>query len=132
MAKVSGSSARSTARGNSVGGPSRVGSRIVTRGGYSAVMTEPGAGSVRHPHGGAEWDIPVALLEVQRRFDEADALCAQLAQGDDLDAYRAAQARRLEEVLALHRHPWLVEHAAAGRRHKADSALKHLARSANS
>jgi hypothetical protein len=42
-------------------------------------MIEPGAGSVRHPHGGAEWDIPVALLEIQRRFDEADAALKHLA-----------------------------------------------------
>lgn len=95
-------------------------------------MTETGAASVRHQHGGAEWDIPVALLEIQRRFDEANAQCSHLAQGEDQDAYHAAQARRLQEVLALHRHPWLIEQTVHGRRHQADSALKHLARSAHS
>jgi hypothetical protein len=95
-------------------------------------VTEPGASTVRHHHGSAEWDIPVDLLEIQRRFDEADALCTRLAQGDDQDAYQAARLRRLQEALELHDHPWLIEQMAKGRRHQADMALKHLARSARS
>jgi hypothetical protein len=95
-------------------------------------MAEPGASSVRHQHGGAEWEIPVDLLEIQRRFDEADAECTRLAQGDDQDAYQAARARRLQEALELHDHPWLIEQMAQGRRYQADMALKHLARSVRS
>ncbi|MGH3492021.1 MAG: hypothetical protein ACRDQ1_02140 [Sciscionella sp.] len=90
-------------------------------------MTEP---TVRHPHGGVEWDIPVDLLGIQRRFDEADAECARLVDGEDRDAYQAARTRRLHEALALHDHPWLLEQMAQGRRYQADMALKHLARSA--
>jgi hypothetical protein len=92
-------------------------------------MTDPDARTVRHEYGGVAWEIPVDLLETQRRFDQANADCARLAEDDD--AYRAAQQRRLTEVLALHEHPWLREQQAHGRRHQADTALKHLARSAH-
>jgi hypothetical protein len=54
--------------------------RPVTTGGYSAAMTDSGARAVRHEHGGVDWDIPVDLLEIQRRFDAADAECARLAE----------------------------------------------------
>jgi hypothetical protein len=75
--------------------------------------------------------IPVDLLETQRRFDEANADCARLAETEDHDAYHAARQRRLAEVLALPEHPWLHEQTARGRRHQTDTALKHLVRSAN-
>jgi len=93
-------------------------------------MTEPAAPTVRHPHGGVDWEIPVDLLEIQRRFDQADADCARLAEGEDQDAYDAARQLRLQQVLALHDHPWLIEQMANGRRHQADTALKNLARAA--
>lgn len=94
-------------------------------------MTDSDAGTVSYELNGVEWEIPVDLLEIQRRFDEADADCARLAESDDHDAYRAAQQRRMTEVLALHEHPWLREHMARGRRYQADTALKHLVRSTN-
>jgi hypothetical protein len=94
-------------------------------------MTDPAARTVPHEHGSVHWEIPLDLLEIQRRFDEANADCARLAESDDHDAYRSAQHRRMTEVLALHEHPWLREHMDRGRRHQADAALKHLARSAN-
>lgn len=93
-------------------------------------MTDSGARSVSYELNGVEWDIPVDLLEIQRRFDEADADCARLAESDDQDAYRAAQQRRMIEVLALHEHPWLREHMDRGQRYQADTALKHLVRRA--
>jgi hypothetical protein len=92
-------------------------------------MSDSGPRTVRHEHGGVEWDIPIDLLEVQRRFDAANADCAQLA---DSEAYRAVQQRRMAEVVALHEHPWLRQQMAQGRRHQADTAVKHLARSAQS
>jgi hypothetical protein len=91
-------------------------------------MTDSGARTVRHELNGVEWEIPVDLLEIQRRFDEANADCARLADSDDHDAYRAAQQRRMTEVLALHSHPWLREHMDRGRRYQADTALKHRVR----
>ena len=94
-------------------------------------MSDPGARAVRHEHGGAVWDIPVDPLEIQRRFDAANADCARLAKSEDHEAYHAAKQRRMTEVLALHEHPWLHEQQAHGRRHQADTAVKHRARSAN-
>jgi hypothetical protein len=94
-------------------------------------MTEPAAPAVRHLHGGVEWEIPVDLLEIQRRFDLANAQCARLAEGGDQEAYDAARRQRLEQAMALHDHPWLLEQMAHGRRHQADMALKHLARAAD-
>ena len=87
--------------------------------------------TVRHQHAGEEWDIPVALLEAQRRWDLADAACTRLAAAGDPVAYEAARAQRLEEALALHRHPWLLAQQEAGRRFQADLAVKQLARAAN-
>ncbi len=95
-------------------------------------MSDPAADTVRHEHGGTTWDIPLDLLEIQRRFDAANADCARLAESGDSDAYHAAQGRRMVEVLALHEHPWLREHMAHRRRHQADTALKHLVRNARS
>jgi len=86
--------------------------------------------TVRHQHSGEEWDIPVSLLEAQRRWDEADAACTHLASAGDPAAYESARARRLTEALALHRHPWLLEQQQAGRRFQADQAVKQLARAA--
>jgi hypothetical protein len=91
----------------------------------SETLSEP---FVRHQHAGAEWDIPIALLETQRRWDEADAACTHLAAAGDPDAYNAARAVRLEESLALYRHPWLLEQQQLGKRYQADLAVKHLAR----
>lgn len=85
---------------------------------------------VPYSHGGVEWEIPVDLLEIQRRFDRANAQCARLAEGDDTAAFQAACEQRMEQVLALYGHPWLLEQAAARRRHQADQALKGLARAA--
>jgi hypothetical protein len=87
--------------------------------------------TVRHEHGGVEWEIPVDLLELQRRFDRAEAECARLVGGDQ-EPYLAARQERLDVVLALYQHPWLLEQAAARRRHQADLAVKHLARAAGS
>ncbi len=56
-----------------------------------------------------------------------DANCAPLAEGGDQVAYDAARQQRLESVLALYAHPWLIQQMAARRRHQADAALKHLA-----
>jgi hypothetical protein len=95
-------------------------------------MSEPGPRTVRHEHGGVEWDVPVDLLEIQRRFDAANADCTRLAESHERDAYHAAQQRRMAEVAALHEHPWLRQQMAQGRRHQADTALKHLARSTQS
>ena len=86
-------------------------------------MSDSQARTVRHEHGGVAWDIPVDLLETQRRFDAANADCARLAEGEDHDAYHAAQQRRMAEVLALHEHPWLREQQAHRRRHQADTAV---------
>lgn len=94
-------------------------------------MSDPAVRTVRHEHGGVAWDIPLDLLEIQQRFDAANADCARLAEGEDHEAYRAAQQRRMIEVLALHEHPWLCEQQAHGRRHQADTAVKHLARGVN-
>lgn len=80
-------------------------------------MSDPAARTVRHEHDGVAWEIPVDLLEVQRRFDTANAECAHLAETDERDAYQAAQRRRLTEALALHDHSWLREQQARGRRH---------------
>ena len=91
-------------------------------------MTQPAAPAVRHTHGGVEWEIPVDLLEIQRRFDLADAECARLAKDGNQVTYDAARQQRLQEVLALHRHPWLIEQTAQQRRHQADLAVKNLAR----
>lgn len=91
-------------------------------------MSDPTARTVRHEHDGITWDIPVDLLEIQRRLDAANADCARLAEGEDREAYRAAQQRRMTEVLTLHEHPWLREQQAHGQRHQADTAVKHLAR----
>lgn len=91
----------------------------------SETLSEP---SVRHQHAGVEWDIPVTLLEAQRRWDEADAACTRLAADGDPVAYDAARALRLEESLALYRHPWLLDQQRAGKRYQADLAVKHLAR----
>jgi len=63
-------------------------------------MTDSDARTVRHEHGGVEWDILVDLLEIQRRFDAATADCARLAETDGRNAYLAAQQWRLTEVLA--------------------------------
>lgn len=93
-------------------------------------MPDPAAGTVRHEHGGTTWDIPLDLLEIQRRFDAANADCVRLAESSDSDGYHAAQRRRMAEVLALHEHPWLREHMAQRRRYQADMALKHLVRNA--
>lgn len=95
-------------------------------------MSDPAARTVHHEHDRVEWDIPVDLLEIQRRFDAANAECARLAETDEHDAYHAARQRRLTEVVALHEHPWLREQQAHGRRHQADTAVKHLARAASS
>ena len=95
------------------------------------VMSEQPNPAARHSHAGADWEIPVDLLEVQRRFDHVNAECARLADGGDQDAYQAACRDRMGEVLALYRHPWLLGQAGAGRRHQADQALKNLARAAN-
>ncbi len=95
-------------------------------------MTDSGTRTVRHQHGGVEWDIPVDLLEIQRRFDAANADCARLAETDEHDAYHVAQQRRLTEALALHDHPWLREQQVHGCRHQADTAVKHLARRTSS
>lgn len=95
------------------------------------VMTGQPGPLVPYTHGGVEWEIPVDLLEIQRRFDRADAECARLAGGDDPAAYQAAREQRMEQVLALYRHPWLLDQSAARRRHQADQALKGLARSAD-
>ena len=92
-------------------------------------MSDPAARTVHHEHGGVAWDIPVDLLETQRRFDAANADCTRLAESEDHEAYRTAQQRRITEVLALQDHPWLREQQAQGRRHQADTAVKHLARS---
>jgi len=89
--------------------------------------------TVRFEHGGTTWEIPLDLIEAQRRFDAADAQCQSLAATSNPDAdtqaaYRKASGERGDAVLALHRHPWLIEHQRAGRRHQADTAMKACAR----
>lgn len=89
--------------------------------------------TVSFEHGGTAWDIPLDLIEAQQRFDTADAQCQSLAatpnpDADTQAAYRKASGARGDAVLALHRHPWLIEHQRAGRRHQADTAMKALAR----
>jgi hypothetical protein len=93
-------------------------------------MSESVEPTVHHEHGGVDWEIPVELLEIQRRFDRVNAECARLARGDDQAGYHASRRERLETVLALYRHPWMLEQTVAQRRHQADLAVKHLARAA--
>jgi hypothetical protein len=90
-------------------------------------MSDHEGGTVRHTHGGAEWDIPIDLLEWQRKFDEADAAAATAIEQDTLEE---ARGRRLAAALEINRHPWLEEHRQVGRRFQADTAMKNLARSA--
>jgi len=90
-------------------------------------MSDHEGGTVRHAHGGAEWDIPVDLLESQRRFDEANAAATAATEQDAMDA---ARGRMQAAALEINRHPWLEEHRVAGRRFQADTAMKNLARSA--
>lgn len=90
-------------------------------------------GAVQFEHGGTVWQIPEDLIKVQQRFDAAEAECQALAatrnpDTDTLAAYKRASGRRADAVLALYRHPWLIEHQRAGRRHQADTAMKALAR----
>lgn len=89
--------------------------------------------AVTFEHGGTAWAIPLDLIEVQQRFDTAEAECQSLAatpnpDADTQAAYKAASGRRADAVLALYRHEWLIEHQRAGRRHQADTAMKALAR----
>jgi hypothetical protein len=90
-------------------------------------MSDHEGGTVRHAHGGVEWDIPVDLLEWQRQFDEANAAAEAATEPDVLEA---ARGRRMAATLEIHRHPWLEEQRQAGRRFQAGTAMKHLARSA--
>lgn len=90
-------------------------------------------GTVEFEHGGTVWEIPRDLIEAQQRFDAADAQCQSLAatpnpDADTQAAYKEASDRRGDAVLVLHRHPWLIEHQRAGRRHQADVAMKSYAR----
>lgn len=83
--------------------------------------------TLSHIHDGQTWQIPADLIEIQRDFDAANADCHRLADSADTSAYQAARRRRMDAVLALHRHPWLnVEHKAV--RAAADRALKDCAR----
>jgi len=97
-------------------------------------MTETATtGIVTFEHGGTTWVIPLDLIEAQQRFDTADAQCQSLAAtsnpgADTQAAYRKASGERGDAVLALHRHPWLIEHQRARRRHQADTAMKAYVR----
>ena len=83
--------------------------------------------TLSHIHDSQTWLIPADLIQVQRDFDTANDDCHRLADSDDTSAYQAARRRRMDAVLALHRHPWLnVEHKA--QRGAADRALKDYAR----
>lgn len=86
---------------------------------------------MRHTHRGTDWDIPLSLLEIQRRWDAADAECSRHAAAGDTAAYDAAKTRRLEITLKIYRHPWLIEAMARGKRFQADQAMKDLARAAD-
>lgn len=91
--------------------------------------TTTDAGAIEYEHGGTTWSVPVALLEIQRAWDQAEADCGRAVAAMDEDAYKEANGRRADATMALHRHPWLREQMGLGRRHQADTALKHLARS---
>jgi hypothetical protein len=86
------------------------------------------AGTVPFEHDGLDWAIPRDLIDAQVEWDRAHAACTRLADGGDRAQYERMRTRRLGITLYLHRHPWLIDHMAAGRRHQADQALKACAR----
>lgn len=92
------------------------------------MSTDPDEPTIQHTHGGTRWDIPVSLLEIQRRWDEVEAECTRLALAGDVAGYKEASGRRLDVTLELYRHPWLIEAMVRGRRFQADQAAKSLAR----
>jgi len=73
-----------------------------------------------------------AALVTPMVLRHTDAECTRLAKDGDQVAYDAARQQRLHEVLALYRHPWLIEQMAHQRRHQADLAVKYLARAGQS
>lgn len=84
--------------------------------------------AIEFRHGDRTWHVPSDLLDVQKRWDEADRECSRLAGELDTTAYNEARGRRLDLTLELYRHPWLVAAQQAQCRYQADLALKACAR----
>lgn len=88
----------------------------------------PGADELAFDYKGETWVFPARLVEIQRRWNAANAACARLAQADDPDsvaAYRVACDERMAATHAKLDDPWIAALGVA--KHKADPALRACA-----
>lgn len=87
-----------------------------------------GADEVSFGYKGETWVFPARVVEIQRRWNAANAACARLAQADDPDsvaAYRVAWEERMAATHAKLDDPWIAALGVA--KHKADLALRACA-----
>lgn len=71
------------------------------------------------------YDFPPDLLELQRRWFEAESRWIGAAKGEDEAAVSEARATVQDITMALHRHPWMQ---AVDGRYSARTALRKAAR----
>ena len=86
------------------------------------------ADEVAFDYEGETWVFPTRVVEIQRRWDAANAVCARLAQASDPDsvaAYRVACDERMAATHAKLDDPWIAALGVA--KHKTDPALRAYA-----